>query len=63
MDSEVAAALADAFPDREVVETRPPAPSWNEQNRTVEVAIPLIVTAGRFSAPRGAEILAKSYSR
>lgn len=37
MESEVAAALADAFPDREVVETRPPGPSWNERNRTVEV--------------------------
>lgn len=37
MDSEVPTALADAFPDHEVVETRPPGPSWHERNRAIEV--------------------------
>jgi aminoglycoside phosphotransferase (APT) family kinase protein len=37
MDSEVATALGEAFPDRTVAETDPPGPSWNEQNRTVQV--------------------------
>jgi aminoglycoside phosphotransferase (APT) family kinase protein len=37
MDSQIAAVLDEAFPDREVAETSPPGPSWNEQNRTVQV--------------------------
>lgn len=37
MHSAVGAALEDAFPNREVAETHPPGPSWNDNNRTVAV--------------------------
>lgn len=37
MDDLVASVLEDAFPDREVKDVHPTGPSWNEQNRTVEI--------------------------
>ena len=37
MDSQIASVLDEAFPGREVAETNSPGPSWNEQNRTVQV--------------------------
>ena len=37
MDDDVASALADAFPDREVADVTSSGPSWNEKNHTVGV--------------------------
>ena len=37
MDEQIASALGDAFPGRDVETVNPSGPSWNEQNRTVGI--------------------------
>ncbi|WP_423743269.1 phosphotransferase (plasmid) [Haladaptatus sp. SPP-AMP-3] len=37
MDEQIAAALDDAFPDRDVDAVHPSGPSWNDENRTVGI--------------------------
>ena len=37
MDEQIASALGDAFPGRDVEAVHPSGPSWNEQNRTVDI--------------------------